>query len=101
MLNKSDAEESALRVVRAEFGLAVGDNSIVILEEHTLESPLAWYFVYNTKSCVESGDPMLGLIGNGPIVVPKDGSMPEIFSSGYSVSQVKLRYETGQQSSDE
>lgn len=39
-----------------------------------IESAAFWVFPYNSTEFVETGDFLAGLAGNGPIVVPKDGS---------------------------
>lgn len=40
------------------------------------ETPHAWAFSYNARAYLESGNITAALAGNGPVIVPKDGSTP-------------------------
>lgn len=42
--------------------------------DQTIESRLAWVFFYNGSAMIRDGDESYSLVGNGPIVVFKDGS---------------------------
>ena len=51
------------------------------------ERQTAWVFYYNTRAYLE-GDFMEGLIGNGPVVVPKDGSEPWLATSAAPIEDL-------------
>jgi hypothetical protein len=50
-----------------------------------LEHEKAWAFSYNSRAFLAEGDFMSSLVGNGPIVVPKDGRRPFLASSAERV----------------
>ena len=47
---------------------------LVVVSER--EYDFGWVFFYNTKEYVDSGDPVLGLVGNAPLIVDRtDGQL--------------------------
>ena len=42
---------------------------VVLLEGKTQRAPCGWVFVFNTEEHVRTGNPLLGLAGNGPLLV--------------------------------
>ena len=40
-----------------------------------------WQFCYNTKEAVETGNPLTGLAGNGPICIDKAGNVRQAGSA--------------------
>lgn len=54
---------------------------MVITGEHEYET--AWVFSYNTKAYVETGKIRHALVGNGPLIVPKDGSPPRFAATAH------------------
>jgi hypothetical protein len=56
----------------------------LVLGGDPLESEHYWVFFYNTPEYWETRDVFTGVVGNGPIVVPKDGSPIRYFSSALS-----------------
>ena len=47
---------------------------LVVVSER--EYDFGWVFFYNTKEFVDSGDPVLGLVGNAPLIVDRtDGQL--------------------------
>jgi hypothetical protein len=44
------------------------------------ETDEGWEFGYNSRAFLEGGDIGASLIGNGPVVVPRDGSPPYVGS---------------------
>lgn len=46
-----------------------------------VEHETAWAFAYNTRPFLENADFLAGLVGNGPVVVPKNGDSPFLASS--------------------
>jgi len=54
----------------------------VLLEEKTLKKNYGWIFFFNTKRFIETGDRMLALAGNGPLIVLHSG---ELISLGAAI----------------
>ena len=49
---------------------------VVLLEGETMEYEFGWVFFYQSKKFVETGNILLALAGNAPIIINKyDGSM--------------------------
>ena len=93
MISYEQAAKMAIAKANAAFGYPTKMDEIVILHGHVKERPYGWFFVYNTRSSVETGDILKGLLGNGAILVLKDGSLVEQFSSGFSVEEAIRRFE--------
>ena len=58
-------------------------NEVVIAS--AAEYPSAWSFGYNTRRFLENGDLGASMIGNGPVVVPKNGGPIYLAQSGSPV----------------
>jgi hypothetical protein len=68
-------KEEARRLVEHELsrwpdGEVTGD-SLLILDERTLEKPWGWVFFYNTGRFIETGDSLYALAGNAPYLVER------------------------------
>lgn len=81
---RAEAARIALDEAKRAWGHLPQTEELVILDEWTFESPIAWAFVYNTRSYVESGDIMKGLVGNGPVIVFKANGEVQVMGSGFS-----------------
>lgn len=46
------------------------------------ETTSYWVVFWNSASYWETGSPFDAIVGNGPLIVPKDGSEPFTFGSG-------------------
>ena len=46
----------------------------VILDGETIEEPFGWVFFYQSRAWAERGEVSGLLVGNGPILVTRDGS---------------------------
>ena len=79
----AEAAQTVLQLVNETWGYPTPTDELVILHQYTAESPRAWAFSYNTRSCVETGDFGKGLMGNGPVIVIKATGHAELMSSGY------------------
>ena len=91
----AEAAEIVLQLANRTWGYPTPTEELVILHQYTAESPLAWAFVYNTRSCVETGDYMKGLMGNGPVIVFKATGhaelMPSIHSTASALEEIEER----------
>lgn len=76
MVTKEEARDLALAHVKsfeAEAGL-----ELVLLDGITMEENFGWVFFYDSKRCVQTGNPLDRLAGNAPIVVTRaDGALHE------------------------
>lgn len=77
-----DAYEAAQRYLTDHVRGAEG-NEVVIAS--AAEYPSAWSFGYNTRRFLENGDLGASMIGNGPVVVPKNGGPIYLAQSGSPV----------------
>ena len=49
---------------------------LVVREDRTLEKPFGWIVFWDSRTFVETGDPRLAAIGNGPLIIDRvDGSV--------------------------
>jgi len=62
-INIQAAREIALR-----HATASADIPIDIIDAYTIERSYGWVFFYNSRAAI-AGDPLMGLGGNGPLVV--------------------------------
>lgn len=65
------AEDYLDREVRADE-----DDEVIIVDVGILETPSVWVFPYDTRIYVETLEAMHALVGNVPVIVPKDGATP-------------------------
>ena len=77
MLTRTDAR---LRAQRHLDSIPMSPNdSIIILDDYTIEKDYGWIFSYNSRRYVEEGALSHALAGNGPIVVMRqDGAIHEL-----------------------
>ena len=72
----SQATMMAKDIVRS-FGENAGCD-FLICEDQTIEGELGWMFFYNTEDYIRYGRASDALIGNGPIIVFRDGRIQEV-----------------------
>ena len=90
MIDRKQAED----IVKAELVRRGGGDNIVIVDEHTVERPFGWVFIYNTREYLESGQLADALAGNDPWIVDRrDGSLHPTTTSK-SLEQIIEDYET-------
>lgn len=77
-----DAYEAAQRFLTAHVR---GGEALEVVIASATERPSAWTFGYNTRRFLEEGDFGASMIGNGPVVVPKDGAAMYLVQSGSPV----------------
>lgn len=80
-IDKSAAEGIAIANANSSFGYPTDDDTIVIVSDQTVEKEYGWVFFYNTASFVNGGDVMKALLGNGPILVTRQGEVIPIPSA--------------------
>jgi hypothetical protein len=72
MISELEAVEIATRFI-ASMATAV-DGGVAIASAETIRKPYGWIFFYNSRRYLETGDPLEGLGGNGPVVVEQEGA---------------------------
>lgn len=77
-----DAYEAAQRYLTDHVR---GRESHEVVIASAMEYPSAWTFGYNTRKFLEEGDFGASMVGNGPVVVPKDGAAVYLAQSGSPV----------------
>ena len=71
--NKSTAYELAKQKIDS-IANSVG-RQFAIMSEYTVETEKGWVFFYNSVEFIESKDPSAQLVGNGPILVTREGAI--------------------------
>ncbi len=69
-MDKSDAARLVLDSLNASYDDP--SDSLVLLDEATIEKQYGWVFFYQSRNYIETGDLTWMLAGNGPIVVLRD-----------------------------
>jgi len=71
-------------------------DSLIILDDFTIEKPYAWIFFYTSKLYHETKEFRYALAGNSPIIVDKRTGEQTSYSSGYGIEKVIEQYEKEQ-----
>lgn len=71
------SREQALFIAKSQVAVIAANMSdeFLVIEELTKEVEEGWVFFYDSKSFVETGDPMAALAGNCPIFVRRSGKV--------------------------
>lgn len=80
------SEPEARALPHAELD-RLGHREDVALTERPIESEHYWVYVYNTVEFWRTRDIMVGLVGNRPIAVPKDGGPVFRLETAHSVER--------------
>src|SRR5690242_17295656 len=95
MIDMAEARQIALTEINRMY--AHPDDSLVIVDEETMERPYGWVFFYDSKRHRETGDIADMLGGNAPIIVHRaDGQFAYLGTWG-PVQEMLSRYESGLQ----
>jgi hypothetical protein len=86
LLTFEDAKLIALRHIGPECALA---------EESIIERPYGWYFSFQSKAYLETGDINKFLVGSGGFLVERDGGKIVRFGSAYPPERWLADYERG------
>src|SRR5450755_1817589 len=86
MLTKAEA----LQLVRQQF-----PSDCDVMDDRTIERPNGWLFFFQSKSFIETRDPLNALLGSGGILVEKSGGRCLEFGSGKSPDLNLKIYEAG------
>lgn len=90
-LNAAEAQRIARRLLAdAEEHGGVS----CVLVGHPLDYGRWWVQAFQSRALIEDGDEDAALAGNGPIVIPKDGSTPFRLSSAEPAGEQMRRLRT-------
>lgn len=62
-----------LSALQAKFG-----KDVDIVDKQIVRKPYGWLVFYNTQEFIETGDPMVGLMSNNPVLCMWDGRIRPI-----------------------
>jgi Immunity protein 35 len=84
MLNKEAAKKLAENFIESLLFESLNGDSLVIIDEYTLEKDYGWIFSYNTQTFNETKDYSYSLINHGPVIVNKEtGVVKEIIGGPF------------------
>lgn len=69
------------------------DDTLIILDEQTIEKEYAWIFFYRSKKYEETQDKRFLVGGNGPIFISKTNGQIASFRTGLSIDEMIDQYE--------
>ncbi|CAC9972522.1 YrhB domain-containing protein [Flavobacterium panici] len=70
-----------------------GDDSLIILDQFTIEKPYAWIFCYTSRLYHETKETQYAIAGNSPIIVDKQTGKQIQYGSAYSLEEIIELYE--------
>jgi hypothetical protein len=73
-----------------------GDDSLIILDQFTIEKPYAWIFCYTSRLYHETKETQYAIAGNSPIIVDKQTGKQTQYGSSYSLEKIIELYEEEQ-----
>jgi hypothetical protein len=91
MISEAEAVEIATRFISSK-ATAV-DGGVALASAQTIRKPYGWVFFYNSRRFLETGDPLAGLGGNGPIIVEREGGRLHILPSASEPSAAITEFE--------
>ena len=92
-------KEEARALVAAELGRLQANaflrtpDSLVIMDERTIERSWGWIFFYNSRRYLETRNPLDGLGGNAPFIVNRHTGEVRATGTAYSVEYYIAEYE--------
>jgi hypothetical protein len=82
--------EEAIQIAHDKIG-----PDCALIDNATMEKPYGWYFCYQSKAYIQSGDDRYALFGSGGLIVERnDGDVFE-FGSAYPLERYLAAYEAG------
>ena len=95
-MDKSEAQR-AVEHMLGEITISSASVDLVVLEHLALEFELGWVFFFQSRSFVESGDPVDMLAGNAPYIVNRHTGELRVTGTAQPIAYYIDRYvaETG------
>lgn len=79
------------RLATDKFSLP--NDSLIIIEDLTIEKPYAWIFTYTSKLWYETKDNKYAIGGGAPIIVDKQTGEHTSYSTAYDIDSIIDKYE--------
>ncbi|MBI3235583.1 MAG: hypothetical protein HYZ42_16350 [Bacteroidetes bacterium] len=95
MLTFEQAKKIVIDRLEAEK-LSLPNDSLMIIDELTIEKPYAWIFTYTSKLWHETKDDKYIIAGNAPIIVDKQSGNQTTYSTAYNIENIIEKYEEEQ-----
>jgi hypothetical protein len=92
MLTFEQAKKSVIDLL-ATYEFSLSNDSLIILDELTIERPYFWIFIYTSKLWYETGDNKYAIAGNAPIIVDKETGKHTSYSTAYNMEAIIKKYE--------
>ena len=95
-MTKQQAQQIAQDFIETHFGVTdTPEDSVVLLEQSTIERPYGWIFFYESKTYLETGDWRDALFGKTPLVVLNhDGTIERLRGGGgFNLSERIIYFE--------
>jgi hypothetical protein len=91
MIALDTAKEMVIKEVNSAY--SVPGDSLVLLEEFTIEKDYGWIFFYESQRWLTTGNFSDQVLGNAPILVEKQTGNLHYFGTAYSVEEYIREYE--------
>lgn len=78
---------------RLENSRLSDEDSLIILDEFTIEKPYGWIFYYTSKLYYETQNSQYAIAGNSPIIVDKQTGEQSSYMSAYSDEEMLQKHE--------
>jgi hypothetical protein len=87
--------QEARQIAEAEINMhqTLGDDSLIIIEDQTIEKDYAWIFPYTSKKYCETNDINYAIGGNGPLFISKLDGKVSNYRTGLSIEEMIDEYE--------
>jgi hypothetical protein len=88
--------EQAKEIVKNELLIQESNllnDSLIIVDDFTIERPYAWIFIYTSKNLLETNDSKYLIAGNAPIIVDKRSGKMKSYSTAFSTDEIIDKYE--------
>ena len=72
---------------------ALGDDSLIIIDDQTIEKDYAWIFFYTSKKYWETNNINYAIGGNGPLFISKLDGQVSNYRTGLSIEETIDKYE--------
>lgn len=82
-----------IMVDRLENSRFSDEDSLIILDEFTIEKPYGWVFYYTSKLYYETKNSQYAIAGNSPIIVDKQTGEQSSYMSAYSDEEMLQKHE--------
>ena len=87
--------QEARQIAEAEINKfkTLGDDSLIIIEDQTIEKDYAWIFPYTSKKYWETNNTNYAIGGNGPLFISKLDGQISSYRTGLSIEEMINEHE--------